>query len=155
MGACVATYLTGVQSVLCNRGNLLHDGAEPRLCSVRDERHRLHRNLGDSKPLGCSKKKKNTEARNACDETNGGSESLKQTENVICQHTVSVLALRNDKQIVSLYNVPLILVFIARMIYHLCSFVSRNDNKGTKIGQKGELKSLVLQHTHRKTGLMC
>lgn len=55
MGRCVVTYLTGVQSMLRDRGNLLHDGAEPRLRSVRDERHRLHGNLGDSEPLGCGK----------------------------------------------------------------------------------------------------
>lgn len=61
VGACVVTYLAGVQSVLCDRGNLLHDSPEPRLRSVRDERHRLHGNLSDSEPLGCSKKHRGTQ----------------------------------------------------------------------------------------------
>lgn len=58
----MVSYLAGVQSVLRDAGNLLHDGAKSRLCSVRDERDRLHGDLADSEPLGCGR---NTEARKA------------------------------------------------------------------------------------------
>lgn len=63
--------------MLRNGGNLLHDGAQSRLCGVRDERHRLHGDLSDSEPLGCRKKK--PRHANTWDETTGDSESLNET----------------------------------------------------------------------------
>lgn len=37
-----SAYLTGIQSVLRNDGNLFHHSPKSRLRGVRDERHRLH-----------------------------------------------------------------------------------------------------------------
>lgn len=61
------------------------------------------------------------------------------------------LASCNDEQIVSRYNVPLIPVFIAWLIYHRCSFVARNDNSRSLEGQKAKWTSWFGTSRHTST----